>query len=100
LDPQSVEFPVEAGSIDLAVAISVFTHLPPNVTAHYLRQVRRSLAPGGRFFCTSFFLDDAVRQRLRAGKCRIPFRADEPAFWQEGHAEYPGAAIAIDLEWF
>lgn len=100
LAPQSVEFPVEACSIDRAAAISVFTHLPPNVTAHYLRQVRRCLVPDGRFFCTAFFLDDGVRQRLSAGKCRIPFRADEPAFWQEGHMEYPGAAVAIEVEWF
>lgn len=100
LDPLSFAFPVEEAGIDLAAAISVFTHLPPDVMAQYLRQVRRSLAPGGRFFCTAFFLDDAVRARLRAGTCRIPFRADDPAFWQEGHVDYPGAAVAVDLDWF
>lgn len=100
LDPLSFVFPVAEASVDLAAAISVFTHLPPDVMAHYLRQARRSLAPGGQFFCTAFLLDEAVRRRLRAGACRIPFRADDPAFWQEGHEEYPGAAIAVDLDWF
>lgn len=100
LDPLSFAFPVGEAGVDLAAAVSVFTHLPPGVMAQYLRQVRRSLAPGGRFFCTAFFLDDTVRARLRAGKCRIPFRADDPGFWQEGHADHPGAAIAVDLDWF
>ena len=100
IDPLSFVFPVEEGSIDLAAAISVFTHLTPDVMVHYLRQVRRCLAPDGNFFCTAFFLDAQTRQRLRAGKCRIPFRADEPRFWQEGHMQYPGAAIAIDLDLF
>ncbi|MBU2091223.1 MAG: class I SAM-dependent methyltransferase, partial [Alphaproteobacteria bacterium] len=100
LDPLSFVFPVETAGVDLAAAISVFTHLPPDVMGQYLRQVRRSLAPGGRFFCTAFLLDDEVRARLRAGKCRIPFRADAPGFWQEGHVDHPGAAIAVDLDWF
>lgn len=100
VDPRRVVFPAAAAGIDVAAAISVFTHLPPDVVGPYLREVRRVLAPGGRFLCTAFLLDDRSRAALRAGRCRIPFRADDAGEWQEGHPDHPGAAVAIDRTWF
>jgi SAM-dependent methyltransferase len=44
-----VVFPLADGSIDFAFAGSVFTHLLQEDAKHYLREVRRSLAPGGTF---------------------------------------------------
>jgi len=41
-------FPAGDGSIDLAVASSVFTHLLERDAAHYLDETARVLAPGGR----------------------------------------------------
>jgi SAM-dependent methyltransferase len=52
-------FPYEDGSIDFAFAVSVFTHLPSAVTAHYLKELRRVLAPQGRALASFVLLDDA-----------------------------------------
>jgi len=44
-----VIFPVVDGAIDFAFAGSVFTHLLQEDAKHYLREVRRALAPDGIF---------------------------------------------------
>lgn len=45
--------PIESGSIDCAVAISVFTHLP-NSSLAWLAEMHRVLAPGGILLATWF----------------------------------------------
>jgi ubiquinone/menaquinone biosynthesis C-methylase UbiE len=50
-------FPFEDGSFDVAVLISVLTHLTGDATLHYLGQTRRVLASGGRVLATAFVLD-------------------------------------------
>jgi SAM-dependent methyltransferase len=44
-----VVFPVVDGAVDFAIAGSLFTHLLQEDAKHYLREVRRVLAPGGIF---------------------------------------------------
>ncbi|KZD07803.1 class I SAM-dependent methyltransferase [Oceanibaculum pacificum] len=100
VDPATTDFPAEDGSVDVAAAISVFTHLPPPVIQHYLCEVRRVLAAGGRFFCTAFLLTPAARRQLEAGEGPLPFRAADTGQWQEAYPDYPGAATAVDPAWF
>jgi SAM-dependent methyltransferase len=47
-----VAFPAGDGTIDLAFAASVFTHLLEPDARHYLREVRRVMAPHGLFLPT------------------------------------------------
>ncbi len=99
LDPATAAFPMADGTVDVACAISVFTHLPPPVIATYLAEAARVLKPGGRLFCTAFLLDADSRAALTAGGCRIPFDGSDPAPWQEGYPDHPGAAVAVDRDW-
>jgi SAM-dependent methyltransferase len=46
-------FPFEDGSFDVAALISVLAHLTEEETLHYLGQVRRVLAPGGRVLASA-----------------------------------------------
>lgn len=92
-------FPADDGSIDVACAISVFTHLPPAVMKRYLAEVARVLKPGGRFLCTAFLLDQQSRAALAKGGSRIPFQADSPGYWAEAYPDHPGAAVAVERRW-
>lgn len=92
--------PAADGTIDIAVAMSIFTHLPPLAVMRYLAEVRRCLASGGRFLCTAFLLDGDSRALIAAGKAHLPFAADVLNHWQEAYPEHPGAAVALDRAWF
>jgi SAM-dependent methyltransferase len=50
-------FPFEDGAFDVAVLMSVLTHLTADEALHYLGQVRRVLASGGHMLATVFVLD-------------------------------------------
>jgi SAM-dependent methyltransferase len=54
----SYRFPYADGSFDFVIATSVFTHLLGDGAAHYLDEVARVLAPGGRLFATWFLLGE------------------------------------------
>lgn len=78
-------FPAADGSCDVVYAASVFTHMAPANTAHYLREAGRVLAPGGRCVFSFFLLDN-----YRAGHPR-PLGFAQPDFdFPPGSAEYGG----------
>lgn len=47
-------FPCDEGTVDLAIATSVFTHLYPRDIRAYLAETARVLKPGGRLFSTAY----------------------------------------------
>lgn len=49
-----VVFPAQSGSVDVAFAMSVFTHMRFGAMSHYLLEAARVLKPGGRFAFTAF----------------------------------------------
>jgi SAM-dependent methyltransferase len=51
-------FPYDDASFDFAFAMSVFTHLPTETTANYLRQIGRVLRPGARAIVSFVLLDE------------------------------------------
>lgn len=48
-----------AARFDYGIAVSLFTHLPMNHLIRCLVQVRRTLAPGGKFYATFFEAPDS-----------------------------------------
>jgi SAM-dependent methyltransferase len=52
-------FPVADGSVDFAIATSLFTHMFSEEVGHYLSQAARVLRPGGVLFATAFLLTPA-----------------------------------------
>ena len=88
-------FPYRDASFDFVFLTSVFTHMPPADAAHYLREVSRVLAPGGRCFGTWFILDEVSRAHVARGASTLDFRHDVPG-GMTTNAARPGEAIAID----
>jgi len=86
------EFPFEEGSFDVAVLMSVLTHLTADPALHYLGQTRRVLARGGRVLATFFVLDpDAVEPALRFGPVAGGMAVVDPSL--------PEEAVGYEEEW-
>lgn len=84
-------FPFEDGSFDFVLLTSVFTHMLADDTRHYLREIERLLAPGGRILLTAFLLDRASRHAIEAGRADFTFNYD----WQDCYVERPDVPEAI-----
>lgn len=74
-EPETVEFPFDRASFDLAFSISLFTHLTPAAVAQNLREMRRVLAPGGRCFNTFLVIDDHASAAIEDGSASHTFGA-------------------------
>ena len=86
-------FPCADGSIDLAFAMSVFTHMQLDPIRHYLEEAARVLRPGGRFAFTAYLIDDDSRDRLATGRASMAFAPWRAGSWVLDPA-HPERAIA------
>lgn len=77
----SYGFPYPSDDFDLALALSLFTHLRPDETEHYLRETARVLRPGGRLAGTFFLLNDESERALagRERELRLEAELTDPA---------------------
>jgi SAM-dependent methyltransferase len=92
-------FAFEDESFDLVLLISVFTHMLTHETRHYLREIARLLAPGGRVFLTAFLLDDPARDAIRGRRTSFAFSHRQEGCYSE-RVEIPESAVAYDREVF
>ncbi len=88
-------FPFEDRSFDFVLLTSVFTHMLAHDTQHYLREIARLLAPGGRVFLTAFLLDEASRQAIEAGRADFSFGHEREGCFVE-RADVPEAVVGYD----
>ena len=89
-------FPFEDKSFDFVFSNSLFTHLLPADTAHYIGEIGRVLRPGGRTLNTIFLLNDESRTLLARDEPahEVPFTVEGVARVKD--AERPEAWIAIE----
>ena len=72
LNPATTPFPYPDESFDFVTLTSVFTHLLPNVSQHYLNEIARVMKPSGRCLATFFILNDEALRCIESGKSKIP----------------------------
>jgi SAM-dependent methyltransferase len=90
-------FPFPDRSFDVIFLGSVYTHLLPDDTAHYVHEVARLLAPGGFCVASYFLLDDERRESVDARRSFIPFPVEHASGVCRLHnADRPEAAVAFD----
>jgi ubiquinone/menaquinone biosynthesis C-methylase UbiE len=53
------KYPYDDSKYDLVIATSVFTHMMPEDTENYIREIYRVLKQGGKCYCTFFLLNNA-----------------------------------------
>lgn len=92
-------FPVKTGSVDAALAISVFSHLLAEDAAGYLAETGRALRPGGRLFLTGFLIDHAVQARLEQGEAKLALQRFDADSWA-ADPKHPERAIGFDRAQF
>jgi SAM-dependent methyltransferase len=98
LSPEELRFPVEARSVDVAAAFSVFTHLYRATIEHYLDELRRVLRPGGVAVTTWLLWDDARLPAVTSDRCTYPLRYRLDADTRYSDDADPLRAIAFTPE--
>jgi SAM-dependent methyltransferase len=81
--PLEFKFPYPENSFTFAFATSVFTHMLPEDTTHYLKDLYRVLKPGGRALVTFFSIDNKARENIESGysQCDFRFANDSNSFY-------------------
>lgn len=96
-------FPCPDGSVDLAFATSVFTHLPRGAVRRYFEEIARVMAHKGRALVTMFLIDDAVKRAAAEGRTAVPLRPAEPGVmvidpqWPETGIAYDQGLVRAEL---
>ena len=88
-------FPFPDASFDFIFLTSVFTHMLPADLEHYLDEIARVLAPGGRCLMTWFLLDDESRRQMVDNGPVFNFQHALPGCYVS-NAEVPEGAVAYD----
>jgi SAM-dependent methyltransferase len=92
-----VRFPCADGSVDVAFAASVFSHVRIETISRYLAETARALKPGGRFWFTAYALTPERREAVARGETRLALLP-----WEGGamvmDPRSPERAIAHDAE--
>lgn len=91
----SYTFPAEDGSVDAALATSLFSHLMADDAKAYLQESGRVLRPGGRLMLTGFLVGPGDREKLGARECRLALQPfGEDAYVAD--PRHPERAIGFD----
>ncbi len=101
VQPAEFKFPYADNSFDFIFATSVFTHLLPDDTTHYLAEIERVLAPKGRVFSTWFVLNEDRKKRMKTESASANFAHayKETDFCFYSHANNPEAEMAYTQKW-
>jgi SAM-dependent methyltransferase len=88
-------FPYEDGTFDIAVLISVFTHLVPADTERYVAEISRILRPGGRCFATYLLVNEESRRLMESGASSVRFNHQLGPAWVVS-AKVPELAVGYE----
>jgi ubiquinone/menaquinone biosynthesis C-methylase UbiE len=73
LDAAAYRFPYDAGTFDVAIASSVFTHMLPRDMTRYVMEMSRVLNRTGRCFASFYLLNEAARANIAGGNSAFEF---------------------------
>ena len=93
--------PLPSDSMDIVILTSVFTHLMPDVTINYLKEIARVLRPGGKVFCTWFLYEDDEKDPGVLGKMQKEMGFTDSAYpmARYKYRDNPEATIGYELSW-
>lgn len=74
----SFEFPFDSHVFDVAIGVSLFTHMLPEEVSNYVAQLSRVLRPEGRCFLSLFLFDADAKAAVARGSTIFDFRHGRP----------------------
>jgi SAM-dependent methyltransferase len=100
LDPTTVKLPARRRSADVAILLSVFTHMYPDQIRHYLKEVRRILKGRGRALMTFFLLNEEWEAlRAKGVEATYDLAHELSPFSRTMRLEDPLHAIGFQQDW-
>ncbi|HEU0264226.1 MAG TPA: methyltransferase domain-containing protein, partial [Geobacterales bacterium] len=99
LKASEVVFPQGDASQDVICLTSVFTHMYEEEIRHYLTEIHRLLAPGGRCYATFFLLNAESLDLMEAGKSTIAMKLVLNDHCRYLNPDDPLHAIGYDELW-
>lgn len=104
LDARTFAFPYDDRAFEFAFLTSVLTHLGSPETRHYIDELARVVAPGGRVLATAFLLTDDARAKIAAGESQRDIRHPRDETCWIADPDDPELAVGYDpaafLGWF
>lgn len=88
-------FPYDEAHFDFAFLTSVFTHMRPPDVSHYLSELSRVLAPGGKCLATFFILNQQSRHLMEAGSSSLDLSHALAGCWT-ANPRVPETAIGYE----
>lgn len=95
--PQEPPLDLEAGSLDLVYAISVWSHFGESQAVAWLEEMRRVVRPGGALVITTQGVASVAHYLRQASVTEDYARAAASALLADGHAYFP--AFGEDGDW-
>ncbi len=92
-DARQFSFPYTNSEYDVALVISVFTHMVHKEVENYLVEIHRTLHQHGVLFATFFILNDISRSKMKERSFRFDY-ADENCYLMD--PEVKSANVAYD----
>ena len=96
--PATFDFPMMQ-QYDVAILSSVITHLYPNETENYLRNLQNVLVPGGRALISALLMDEKGREAVSAGTTIFDFQYRVGTSCWTFDLKRPLDGIACDKDW-
>jgi SAM-dependent methyltransferase len=93
--PADYRFPYEDGTFDVAVLISVFTHMLPLDVDRYVSEIARVLKKDGRIFATYFVITPESLRLMSSGGGSVHFRHNRGSHWIQSE-KVPELGVAYD----
>jgi SAM-dependent methyltransferase len=94
-EARTFQFPYPDQTFTLVFLDSVFTHMLPDDVEHYLREIRRVLAPGGRCLASFFLINAEARELMSQPGSEFNFKHSGDRYFTTT-PERPEDAIAFD----
>jgi SAM-dependent methyltransferase len=93
-------FPCSGGSIDFAIATSIFTHLYEPEIGAYLKELNRVLKPGGRLFSTAYLFEGSHPPEGAAPHLRFDLEDQESPYRWHVSGMPPLSAVCYSEDYF